>query len=81
MTRRHSASLISRNGLLGRKRCVVQQRIDRAELLDRLVGDALAILGLADVAHDDQRLGAELLGLLGDALAGGAIARAVERRR
>ena len=32
MTRRHSASLISRNGLLGRERRVVQQRIDRAEL-------------------------------------------------
>ena len=49
--------------LVGAQRCIVDQHVDRAELLDRLVGDALAVLGLADVAHDDQRLGAELLRL------------------
>jgi len=50
MTRRHSASLISRKRLVGTERRIVEQHVDRAELLDRRIGDALAVLGVADVA-------------------------------
>jgi hypothetical protein len=41
--------------LVGPQRSVVQQRIDRAERLDRFVGDAPAFFRPADVAHDDDR--------------------------
>jgi hypothetical protein len=66
-------------GFVRTERGVVQQRIDRAERRDRLIGNPLALLGLANVAHDDERLDAELLCFLRDPLAGGSIARAVDR--
>ena len=58
---------------------VVHEHVDGAEGRDRLGGDPLALPGLADIAHDDERLDAKLARFRGDALAGGFVARTVDR--
>ena len=78
MTRRHSSSLISRNGLLGRSAALFSSASTAPNFLIASSAMRLQSSGLPTSPMTTSVSAPSFCGFLGDALAGGAIARAVE---